>query len=302
VRVLLTGASGFVGSNVLKHLLDTTDWTFTCPCSFRHHGNPLRFTDDKRVDILRCDLRGEIPNLGWFDYILNFASESHVDRSIRYPVPFIENNVSSTLQLLEYARKNRPMVFLQFSTDEVFGPTSNQLRPSNPYAASKAAQEVLCMAYWRTYGVPVVITNSNNIVGPNQDPEKFVPKVIDLLKQGEPVTIHVTKDGPGRRYYNPVQNVASAISTVLELNTNRGSTNLIPRYRLPGGEELDNLEMAQLLAKILDVPLVTTKVNVEASLRPGYDRFYEETANNDLTGEGWVPPYTLEEGLREFVR
>lgn len=306
--VLLTGASGFIGSGVLDYLLVETDWEFVCLCSWRHHGNPQNVAKDPRVTVVTCDLAAPIPELGDFDFIVHLASESHVDRSIADPVNFIENNVSSTLQVLEYARAHaeRLQAFLHFSTDEVYGARDHDewdvLLPANPYAASKAAQEMIGLAYWRTYGVPVVITNSNNIVGRNQHPEKFVPKVVDLVRRGETVTIHTTDSGPGRRYYNPVQNVADALLFILGHEPTRYVPGLdrCDRYNLAGGVELDNLEMAKLIAEVLGLPLEYELVPAE-SVRPGYDTFYPQT-DGRLTEMGWRPVISLRRALSDWLR
>lgn len=309
-RVLLTGASGFIGSGVLEYMLEKTDWTFVCLNSWRHKGTSLNLQfakDNPRVEIITHDLTGNMPELGDFNYILNLASESHVDRSIDDPVTFTENNIASVLQVLEYAREHVPEVFLQFSTDEVYGATKHKewdvLLPSNPYAASKAAQEMICIAYWKTYGLPIVITNSNNIIGKNQDVEKFVPKLIKLITAGEEIQIHTTNQGPGKRYYNPVENVADALLFILERQPQRYLREVATvkqvdrpdRYNLPGGTELDNLEMAELIASLLGKPLQYTMVNAE-NVRRGYDQFYPKTEGR-LTELGWTPPLTLEEGL-----
>lgn len=297
-RALLTGASGFIGSGVLKYLLEHTDWNVTCVCSWRHNGSPLHISPCSRVDVVTHDLVGPMPDIGRFDYILNIASESHVDRSIQNPVAFVENNVSSTLQILEYARRHAPEVFIQFSTDEVYGAAEHQewdvLLPSNPYAASKAAQEMIAIAYWSTYKVPVVITNSNNIVGANQHKEKFIPKLIDLISKEEPVEIHVVDGSPGRRYYNSVRNVASALVFIL-LNPQKATDRPV-RFSLPGGEELDNLSMAQRIAGLMGKPLDYTLVEAE-TIRPGYDRFYPRT-DGALSALGWRPTYDLEDELK----
>ena len=210
-KVLFTGADGFIGSNLLQYLLNNTYWEFTLLCSFRHKGSPLNIPLSDRVNVVTCDLRGEIPDLGYFDYIFHLASESHVDRSIADPVNFVENNVSITLQILEYARRHKPEKFLMFSTDEVYGAHEHNdydvLIPTNPYAASKAAQEAIAIAYFNTYEIPVIITNSNNIIGKNQHPEKFVPKVVSKIKAGEVVEVHEVNGKLGKRFYNPVENV-----------------------------------------------------------------------------------------------
>ena len=191
MKILLTGASGFVGSHVLRHLLLNTGAEIVCPVTFRHKGAAPRLWGAwqghpslrDRLDVLPgVDLCAPIDSvtesaIGPVDYILNVASESHVDRSITEPGAFIRNNVLLMTNLLDYARRVEPRMFLQMSTDEVYGPAHGErrhkegepYRPSNPYSASKAAQEVICFSYWRTYGVPVVITNTMNIIGEMQD-------------------------------------------------------------------------------------------------------------------------------------
>lgn len=297
--VLITGASGMVGSNVLDYLLDRTDWTFTCLCSWRHRGSPLHIVPNQRVTVVTHDLTGPIPEVGTFDYILHLASESHVDRAIADPVGVIENNVSSTLQILEYARSHVPQAFLLFSSDEVYGTREHDewdlLLPSNPYAASKAAAEVISLAYWRTYGVPLIITNSNNIVGRNQHAEKFVPKVASLVRAGLTVPIHTSSGVLGKRFYNPVRNVADALLFILEQLVPSTTAALPYRFNIPGGSEMDNLEMAQLIADTIGLPLHYELVDV-ADVRPGYDTSYAQT-NGVLIGHGWYPPVTLREGL-----
>lgn len=302
MKALLTGGDGFVGSNVLEYMLEKTDWTFVCICSWRHYGVPTNIKPNHRVEVITHDLIGNMPDLGTFDYILNIASESHVDRSIKEPVDFIENNVSSTLQILEYARKYPPKVFLQFSTDEVYGAMEHKewdvLLPSNPYAASKAAQEMIAIAYWKTYKVPIVITNSNNIVGKNQNPEKFVPKLVKLISAGDTVTIHTSNGKPGRRYWNAVQNVANALLFILSKAPTlyNPSADRPDKYALNGGEELDNLEMAQLIAGMLGKELNYKLIDAE-TIRPGYDEFYALTTGK-LESLGWKAPYSLAEGLQ----
>jgi dTDP-D-glucose 4,6-dehydratase len=179
-KVLLTGAAGFTGAHMLRHLLVNTNWDVICPVTFRHRGNTDRIASaiqnnerwHRRVRVDMVDLTAPISSTvvdrwGQIDYILNVASESHVDRSIDDPVPFVRNNVDLILNVLEYARQVQPRLFLQMSTDEVFGPAPggydyrewDPLIPSNPYSASKAAQESIAISYWRAYAVPVIITN-----------------------------------------------------------------------------------------------------------------------------------------------
>jgi dTDP-glucose 4,6-dehydratase len=298
-RVLLTGASGFIGSNVLDYMLENTNWEFVCTCSWSHMGTPLnlqRYVQTQRVKIITHDLTAQMPNLGSFDFILNLASESHVDRSIADPYNFIMNNVQLTMRLLEYARQYPPEVFLQFSTDEVYGANDHLeydvYDATNPYSASKAMQEQAARAYHDTFGINVVITNSNNIIGRNQAVEKFVPKIIELITNNDTVKIHTANGKPGSRHWNPVQNVADALMFILAQPYPAGKT---PHYSLPGGKNLDNLEMALLIAKILGKPLKYELQDATLD-RPFYDEQYPHT-DGKLTQLGWVPPFTLEEGL-----
>lgn len=288
-RVLLTGASGFIGSHVLAGLIERDD-RVTCLASFRHRGHPKRIAALLRptalVDVVTCDLAGPIPDLGPFDLILNLASDSHVDRSITDPVATIENNVSSTLSMVEYARRHPPHTFVQFSTDEVYGdardeidPFDTPLCPSNPYAASKAAQEMIVTAYRRTYGVPAVITNSSNVVGSGQDPEKFVPLVLDAIRRGRPVLIHTVDGVIGRRFWNPVENVVRALDSITKRAWPDGGPP--PRFLLPGGEEHSNLDVAGMVADALGVPLDYRLVPVEG-IRPGYDHRYSAFSRDGL--------------------
>ncbi len=305
-RVLLTGASGLVGSHVLDYIIDHSDWDVVCLSSWRHRGNPKRlqkYADDDRVFIMTHDLTGVMPDLGPFDYILNIASESHVDRSISDPVPFVENNISLMLQVLEYARKYPPKLLIQFSTDEVFGHTeeiSDVLWPSNPYAASKASQELIVSAYRKTYGIQAVVTNSNNIIGEGQDAEKYVAKLAVQIKNGETVTVHAQNGEIGRRRYNPVENVSAGLMFLIDNYEPVDQHARTPRFGLTGGRELDNLEIAKLVAKVMGKELKYEVIDV-ATVRPGYDQRYPKV-NTKLEEMGFIPPQTLEEGLEWLTK
>jgi dTDP-glucose 4,6-dehydratase len=207
-RLLLSGAGGFAGHHFLEHVLANTDWDVIATDSFRHRGTTDRIVQvtggvprnsggyhrpwRERVTVLTHDLTApfseqamaRIGGAEGLDYLIGMASQSHVDRSITDPVEFCENNFAVALNTLELARQLRPKAVVMISTDEVYGPCPPgyghrewaPILPSNPYAASKAAQEAVSISYWRTYGVPVVITNTMNLVGERQHPEKFVPE------------------------------------------------------------------------------------------------------------------------------
>jgi dTDP-glucose 4,6-dehydratase len=315
MKVLLTGASGFVGKNVLKHLVAKTDWEFLCPVTYRHNGRgPLVPTEyhggvslaefHDRVKVRYHDLRGQL-DVGHFDVILNLASQSHVDRSIADPLRTVENNVSSMLQLLEHARRHRPEMFIQFSTDEVFGQAPwGEYAPSNPYAASKAAQEMCAMAWRRTYDIPLVITNANNLIGPGQHEEKFVPKIAKLIRDEQTVEIHAVQGEPGRRHYTPVKNAAEflrvLIANAARLKWTAGG---MKPARLPvgGSTELDNLEMAHLVAETLGKDLRYILVDAYG-IRPGYDRLYSTSDCHPLMdGVPMTAGQTIRECLKEAL-
>jgi dTDP-glucose 4,6-dehydratase len=333
-RILLTGAGGFVGSHALRHLLSNTAADLVCPVTFRHHGNPDRITSAyadhpewaQRVDVVTHDLTTPVScttldRFGDIDYLLNIASESHVDRSIEHPGEFIRNNVDLMLNVLDLARVLRPRMVLQMSTDEVYGPAANDYRhkewdaiaPSNPYSASKAAQEAIAFSYWRTYGVPVVITNTMNIIGEMQDPEKFVPMVIRKLQSGEPITVHTDADGvPGSRFYLHARNLADAW---LYLMDNEGHTwdlaqyadgsSRPSRFNIVGEREVDNIEMVMLIADAMGVDRGQAMRQIQRvdfhSSRPGHDLRYA-LDGKALADLHWRAPIALEPSLKKTVQ
>lgn len=322
-RVLLTGAGGFVGSHTLIHILHNTDWQVVVIDSFRHKGLTDRIRQMvheshpeylERITVFPHDLRVPISDtlatqIGKLDYIISMASESHVDRSITDPRPFIENNVNLILTLLEYAREHPVEKFLQVSTDEVYGPAYDHdhkegepHRPSNPYSASKAAQEDICYSYWRTYSMPIVITNTMNIIGELQDTEKFVPKVIKTVAEDRVMTIHASADGTiGSRYYLHARNQADALLHILK-NVDvplYEDGQDIAHYHVVGEREIDNLEMAQLIARFAGKELKYELVDFHSS-RPGHDLRYALDGSK-LAATGWNPPVPFEESLKQTV-
>ena len=334
MRVLLTGAGGFVGHHTLAHFLKTTDWDMVVTDSFRHRGTSARLRsvfDDlpdasSRVKVVTHDLTTPIDHItadefGDIDVVVNMASESHVDRSIRDPRPFVENNVGLALSLLEWARDYRPRMFLQISTDEVYGPAPvfyrsvewDTILPSNPYSASKAAQEALVFAYWRTYNLPVVITNTMNIIGERQDREKFIPTALACMLAGEPVPVHALPNHgkwvAGSRFYLHARNQADALRYIIEQHVHEmaryqysPTTDRPPKYHVVGEREVANDDMVRMLADMMGgVDFDPVRYVDVHSSRPGHDARYA-MADNNLTYLGWAPPIPLEESLQRTVQ
>lgn len=331
--VLLTGAGGFVGSHVLRHILTETDWDVICPVTFRHYGNASRISEamsgivnaPKRVNIVVWDLKTPLNDIdivrngmGSVDYILNVASQSHVDRSIKEPAPFIVNNTLLMVNLLEYAKRVRPDVFLHMSTDEVFGPAPegyahhewDAIIPSNPYSASKAAQESIGTSYWRTYGVPLIITNTMNIIGERQDPEKFIPKTIANAMNDRDIMIHSSPEGkPGSRFYIHARNFADAWLYILRnihADMYRHGHDRPSRFNIVGEKELDNLYVAEAIREMVgDYTGRPSRSEIKAvnfhSSRPGHDLRYALDGSK-LSAEGWNPPVHILDSLANTVR
>lgn len=339
-RILLTGAGGFVGHHTLEHLLVNTDWEVVCTDSFRHKGKTDRISEvidrdpewKERVHIVTHDLGAPFSvqigrKIGRIDAIISMAAESHVDRSIVEPVPFIRNNVDLILNLLEYHRAFNPdAVFIQVSTDEVYGPAPHgyahsewdTIIPSNPYSASKAAQEAICTSYWRTYGIPLVITNTMNIIGERQDPEKFVPKTIRRVLEGEKMTIHASSEGvPGSRFYLHARNQADALMFIIqramnheldrfywnrrnEAITYRPGADTPLRFNVVGEREIDNLEMAKMIASAAGCELDYELEDFHSS-RPGHDLRYALNGTK-MQVLGWEPKVPLEDSVRKTVQ
>lgn len=342
-RILLTGASGFVGSHVLRHILTTTDWDVVCPVTFRHKGisdrleTALEGQDQSRVTIVQTDLSAPVSpvtahKFGAIDYILNVASESHVDRSIEEPADFIQSNVALITNILDYARTLPDLkIFLQVSTDEVYGPAApgeahrewvDGYKPSNPYSASKAAQEAIAYSYWRTYDIPLIISNTMNIIGETQDSEKFFPKTLKKVLAGETMPIHASAEGEiGSRFYLHARNQADGLLFLLEYYTlhrylhtgpvfdeesgeyeslkySQGGT--VPyRFHIVGEREVDNLELAQMIADAVGKPLSYRLEDFHSS-RPGHDLRY--ALNGDkIDALGWKAPISLEDSIKSTV-
>lgn len=350
-RILITGAGGFVGHHFLEHALNTTDMDIVCTDSFRHKGRTDRIDQvlasqpshvcacigmcetrgycgpkpwRDRTSIITHDLNapfsvGQVDDME-ADYMVCFASESHVDRSISDPVPFIRNNVEVALNTLELARKTKPRALVWISTDEVYGPVEAEdltghsewapHLPSNPYSGSKAAQEDIAISYWRTYGVPLVIVNCMNMIGERQDPEKFVPMTIAKVMKGETVTIHGTEDHIGTRHYLHSRNLADAILFLLaqqepavfpshQRRWGQRVHGMPDRYNIASPDRIDNLTLAHMIATDVGKPL-NYELEDFHSTRPGHDPHYGLNPEK-LAMLGWEMPVPFRESLKHTV-
>ncbi len=313
-RILVTGGCGFIGHHFVEHLQKNTDWEIVIIdklnyASFGFERLKDIPIDEKRVKVFAIDFSNPISpgiakEMGQFDYIVHMGAETHVDNSIADPRPFVMSNVVGTMEMLEFARKQKNLKkFVYFSTDEVFGPAAegqffkewDRYNSTNPYSATKAGGEELALAWANTYKLPVIITHCMNVIGERQHPEKFVPLIMNKVLKGEKLFIHSHPDKKkaGHRSYIHARNVASAVLFLLEHGQLREKYNI-------AGEERSNLEMAQFIAKTIGKPLVHEMVDFH-STRPGHDLRYG-LDESKLRSMGWVPPLTLDDSLRKTVQ
>ena len=312
--------------HTMIHIFHNTDWEIVGLATYQHKGLADRVTEMlrehpeywSRLKLVTHDLTNPIPKttvdrIGPVNYIINMASLSDVEASIQNPVPFVKNNVNLALNVLEYARVVKPEVFIQISTDEVYGPSGKDQRhpewsavvPSNPYSASKACQEALAVSYWRTYGIPVVITNTMNNFGEYQQPSKYPVMIQKAVANGDTLTIHGSEDGKdiGTRYYIHSRNHADALLFILKnLPPHLHEPNAIDRpdrYNIVGDRQVDNLELAQLIADLMDKPLKYKMVDAHSG-RPGHDRHYGLDGSK-LKNLGWKSPLQFRESLKSTV-
>ena len=327
--MLISGIGGSIAAHLLAHIFTNTDWEIVGIDSFRHKGWMDRIQAvmkpewESRLTVLIQDLTVPISpimqkKIGHIDYIINMASLSDVEASIQDPVLFIDNNVKLAVNMLEYARKVKPKAFIQISTDEVYGPVATKndpgvkewgvIVPSNPYAASKACQEAIAISYWRTYDVPVIITNTMNNFCEMQQSSKFPVMIQRWIANGEKVIIHGERRGDkveiGSRSYIHSRNFADALLFILQklpphLHT-PDAVDKPDRYNIAGDLQLDNLELAKLIAKLIGKPDFEYEIIDVHTLRPGHDRHYSLSMDK-LRELGWKSPKSFEDSLRETI-
>ena len=328
-RVLITGGAGFVAHHLIGQVLKTTNWEIVSLDRLDYSGNLNRLHDimltfdaetRKRVKIVHHDLKAELNPLvrsevGDVDYILHLAAGSHVDRSIDYPMEFVLDNVVGTCNILEFARTQKHNLerFVYFSTDEIFGPAPDGIKykendrynSTNPYSATKAGGEELAVAFHNTYDLPIYITHTMNVFGERQHPEKFIPMCIKRARDGEVVTVHSdkTKTIAGSRHYIHAEDVASALLFLLdhkgEFEPTWGNAKC-PKFNIVGSEELNNLELAQIIADAQNKELKYEMVDFHSS-RPGHDLRYA-LSGDKMRELGWVPAKSVRERIAQVTQ
>ena len=308
MKILITGGAGFIGSNyVYTHLEKRPEDQLVVldALTYSGHRENLKEAEDRGVRFVEGHIedRALVYKLfeeEQFDAVLHFAAETHVDRSIKDPSLFVITNVQGTQTLLDAARDFKVKRFHQISTDEVYGDlgfgSTNQfteespLHPSNPYSASKAASDLLCLAYLRTFGVPATISRCSNNYGPFQSNENLIPVLIAKALNNEPLPIYGT--GKNVRDWLYVRDHCEAILRILEA----GRIGEI--YNIGADNDQENLNTAKIILKLLDKPesLITFVKD-----RPGHDERYSMNYSKMKKELGWSPSVTFEEGMRETV-
>ncbi|AAO44127.1 dTDP-glucose 4,6-dehydratase [Tropheryma whipplei] len=306
-HILVTGGAGFIGSNFVRRAIENKypeirDCTVTVLDALTYSGNinnlsPVRSSSRLRFihgDIRDEDLLSEImPNV---NYVVHFAAETHVDRSIKNASAFVETNVLGTGRLLEAAARNNIDRFIHISTDEVYGSIEsgswdeNQpLLPNSPYSASKAASDLLVRSYHKTYDLPVCITRCSNNYGPYQFPEKVIPLFVTNLIEDKEVPLY--GDGTNVRDWLHVDDHCRGIYIVLT----KGRSGEI--YNIGGGLELSNADLSQIILEVMEKSWSMVK---RVKDRPGHDKRYSVSINK-ISTLGYRPEVSFEQGLAETI-
>jgi dTDP-glucose 4,6-dehydratase len=304
IHVLVTGGAGFIGSNFVRWAHRAhPDWHITTLDKLTYAGrmeNLAEVMDSPRHRFVKGDIADAAvagPLVHESELVINFAAETHVDRSIQSAADFLTTDVIGTFVLLEAARQAKKLRrFVQISTDEVYGSVpegesteTDELRPRNPYSASKAGADRLAYSYWATYKVPVIITRASNNYGPNQFPEKVIPLFVTNAIDNIPLPLY--GDGLNVRDWLHVDDHCRGIDVAIE----RGIDGEV--YNIGGGNEVKNVDLTHRILELADRPRTLIRPVAD---RPGHDRRYA-LGTAKLRGLGWFPTVPFEDGLKATV-
>lgn len=310
MKILVTGGAGFIGTNFIKYIMDRRkDDEVLCVDKLTYAGNRenlAEFENDSRFEFCKADIcdkdkiekifRGYAP-----DCVINFAAESHVDRSLVSPSAFIETNIVGTQILLDAVNKYQIKRFHQVSTDEVYGDLpldrpelkfneESMLKPSSPYSASKAAADLLVLAYHRSFKTPVTVSRCSNNYGPYQHFEKFIPHMISLALCGKPLTVY--GDGKNVRDWIYVDDHCRAIDMIIR----GGKSGEV--YNVGGGNEISNIGLVRMILSLLKKPEALIEYVAD---RPGHDRRYAINSDKLSRSLGYSPSVEFSDGLCKTV-
>ncbi|AIW86394.1 MULTISPECIES: dTDP-glucose 4,6-dehydratase [Bacillus] len=307
MNILVTGGAGFIGSNFIHYMLKNYETYKIINYDALTYSGNLNNVKSIQENPNYSFVKGKIQNGELLEHvvkerdvqvIVNFAAESHVDRSIENPIPFYDTNVIGTVTLLELVKKYSHIKLVQVSTDEVYGSLGKTgkfteetpLAPNSPYSSSKASSDMIALSYYETYQLPVVVTRCSNNYGPYQYPEKLIPLMVTNALEGKKLPLY--GDGLNVRDWLHVTDHCSAIDTVLH----KGCVGEV--YNIGGNNEKTNVDVVEQIIKLLG----KTKKDIEfVTDRLGHDRRYAIDAQKMKNEFEWEPKYTFEQGLKETV-